>query len=65
MYEVDLLTFQCVLYNTLPLSLILFERASLMIVLAIIQLSSKLSQLLSVCQRSLKRRRDIVKLIVL
>lgn len=65
MYEVDLLTFQCVLYNTLPLSLILFERASLIIVLAIIQLSSKLSQLLSVCQRSLKRRRDIVKLIVL
>ena len=64
MYEVDLLTFQCVLYNTLPLSLILFERASLIIVLAIIQLSSKLSQLLSVCQRSLKRRRDIVKLIV-
>lgn len=65
MYEVDLLTFQCVLYNTLPLSLILFERASLIIVLAIIQLSSKLSQLLSVCQRSLKRRRDIVKLIVI
>ena len=65
MYEVDLLTFQCVLYNTLPLSLILFKRASLIIVLAIIQLSSKLSQLLSVCQRSLKRRRDIVKLIVL
>ena len=65
MYEVDLSTFQCVLYNTLPLSLILFERASLLIVLAIIQLSSKLSQLLSVCQRSLKRRRDIVKLIVL
>lgn len=65
MYEVDLSTFQCVLYNTLPLSLILFERASLIIVLAIIQLSSKLSQLLSVCQRSLKRRRDIVKLIVL
>lgn len=65
MYEVDLLTFQCVLYKTLPLSLILFERASLIIVLAIIQLSSKLSQLLSVCQRSLKRRRDIVKLIVL
>lgn len=65
MYEVDLLTFQCVLYNTLPLSLILFVRASLIIVLAIIQLSSKLSQLLSVCQRSLKRRRDIVKLIVL
>ena len=65
MYEVDLSTFQCVLYNTLSLSLILFERASLIIVLAIIQLSSKLSQLLSVCQRSLKRRRDIVKLIVL
>ena len=65
MYEVDLPTFQCVLYNTLPLSLILFERASLIIVLAIIQLSSKFSQLLSVCQRSLKRRRDIVKLIVL
>lgn len=65
MYEVDLSTFQCVLYNTLPLSLILFERASLIIVLAIIQLSSKLSKLLSVCQRSLKRRRDIVKLIVL
>lgn len=43
MYEVDLLTFQCVLCNTLLLSFILFDRASLIIVLAIIQLSSKLS----------------------